>query len=73
MHRFGVDTCGFAHNTDYDLCSRWMAMSAFFPFYRNHNVGDSNLPGPYRYKTSQCMTKNVYLLRGNESGTNPSH
>lgn len=38
MPHFGADTCGFAGNSDYDLCSRWMELSAFFPFYRNHNV-----------------------------------
>ena len=36
---FGVDACGYADNTDVDLCSRWMELAAFFPFYRNHNSG----------------------------------
>ncbi|CAO2648181.1 Nn.00g074480.m01.CDS01 [Neocucurbitaria sp. VM-36] len=38
IQMFGADTCGFARNTDNQLCSRWMELSAFFPFYRNHNV-----------------------------------
>ena len=29
IQMFGADTCGFAHNTDYQLCSRWMELSAF--------------------------------------------
>ncbi|OTB00685.1 glycoside hydrolase family 31 protein [Hypoxylon sp. CI-4A] len=35
---FGPNACGYVHNADFDLCSRWMEMAAFFPFYRNHNI-----------------------------------
>jgi alpha-glucosidase len=46
---FGVDTCGFSGNTDMELCSRWMQLSAFFPFYRNHNVLSTIPQEPYRW------------------------
>jgi alpha-glucosidase len=46
---FGVDTCGFNGNTDEELCNRWMQLSAFFPFYRNHNVLSAIPQEPYRW------------------------
>jgi alpha-glucosidase len=46
---FGVDTCGFNGNTDEELCNRWMQLSAFFPFYRNHNVLSTIPQEPYRW------------------------
>ncbi|OJJ42298.1 hypothetical protein ASPZODRAFT_2122517 [Penicilliopsis zonata CBS 506.65] len=46
---FGVDTCGFMGNTDEELCNRWMQLSAFFPFYRNHNVLGAIPQEPYNW------------------------
>ena len=34
----GADTCGFNGDTNAELCTRWMALSAMLaPFFRNHN------------------------------------
>ncbi|KAF9067849.1 glycosyl hydrolases family 31-domain-containing protein [Rhodocollybia butyracea] len=45
----GADTCGFQGNTDEELCNRWMELSAFAPFYRNHNQRGAISQEPYRW------------------------
>ena len=60
---FGVDTCGFNGNTDEELCSRWMQLSAFFPFYRNHNVLSTIPQEPYRWASVAEASKTAMNIR----------
>ncbi|KAI9931271.1 hypothetical protein ASPWEDRAFT_101185 [Aspergillus wentii DTO 134E9] len=60
---FGADTCGFANNTDEELCNRWMQLSAFFPFYRNHNVLGSIPQEPYRWASVIEASKSAMSIR----------
>lgn len=60
---FGVDTCGFAGNSDEELCNRWMQLSAFFPFYRNHNVLSANPQEPYVWASVIDATKKAMNIR----------
>ncbi|KAF2714515.1 glycoside hydrolase family 31 protein [Pleomassaria siparia CBS 279.74] len=60
---FGADTCGFTHNTDYQLCSRWMELSAFFPFYRNHNVKAAISQEAYRWSSVAESSRRAMKVR----------
>ncbi|KAI1334512.1 glycoside hydrolase family 31 protein [Xylariaceae sp. FL0016] len=63
---FGVDTCGFADDSNEELCNRWMQLSAFFPFYRNHNeinaIGQEPYLWPSVAEASRVAMKIRYAL-----------
>lgn len=60
---FGVDTCGFNGNSDEELCNRWMQLSAFFPFYRNHNVLSAIPQEPYVWASVIDASKAAMKIR----------
>ncbi|PGH18398.1 hypothetical protein AJ79_00466 [Helicocarpus griseus UAMH5409] len=60
---FGVDTCGFNGNSDEELCNRWMQLSAFFPFYRNHNVLSAIPQEPYIWSSVIEASKKAMAIR----------
>ncbi|KAI9722871.1 MAG: hypothetical protein M1828_004437 [Chrysothrix sp. TS-e1954] len=59
----GADTCGFTGNSDYELCTRWMALSAFFPFYRNHNVIASISQEAYVWAATAESSRRAMAIR----------
>jgi alpha-glucosidase len=60
---FGVDTCGFNGNSAEELCNRWMQLSAFFPFYRNHNTLTANSQEPYVWASVIDASKKAMTVR----------
>ncbi|KAI0033893.1 glycosyl hydrolases family 31-domain-containing protein [Vararia minispora EC-137] len=59
----GADTCGFIGNTDEELCNRWMSLSAFVPFYRNHNQRGALSQEPYRWDSVAEATRAAIAVR----------
>lgn len=60
---FGADVCGFTGNSDYELCSRWMQLGSFFPFYRNHNILGAISQEPYVWESVTEATKTSMQIR----------
>ncbi|KAI9682323.1 MAG: hypothetical protein M1817_000377 [Caeruleum heppii] len=60
---FGADTCGFNGNSAEELCNRWMQLSAFFPFYRNHNVLSAIPQEPYVWASVIDASKRAMNIR----------
>jgi len=60
---FGVDTCGFNGNSDEELCNRWMQLSAFFPFYRNHNTRTAQPQEAYVWASVIDASKTAMNIR----------
>ena len=59
----GADTCGFNDNTDEELCNRWMQLSAFMPFYRNHNIKGAISQEPYRWDSVANASRTAITQR----------
>ncbi|EJD04630.1 uncharacterized protein FOMMEDRAFT_19850 [Fomitiporia mediterranea MF3/22] len=59
----GADTCGFNGNTDEELCNRWMQLSAFVPFYRNHNTLGAISQEPYRWDSVANASRIAMAVR----------
>ena len=54
---------GLSGNSDEELCNRWMQLSAFFPFYRNHNVLGAISQEPYIWESVIEATKLAMNIR----------
>lgn len=60
---FGVNACGYNHNADFDLCSRWMELAAFIPFYRNHNIKGTIPQEAYVWSSVAEASRRVLAVR----------
>lgn len=54
---------GFNGNSDEELCNRWMSLSAFFPFFRNHNTLSANPQEAYVWASVADASRKAMKIR----------
>ncbi|ELW64814.1 Sucrase-isomaltase, intestinal [Tupaia chinensis] len=60
----GADICGFFNNSEYQLCTRWMQLGAFYPYSRNHNIANTRRQDPASWnETFANMSRNILNIR----------
>ncbi|KAI8140128.1 glycosyl hydrolases family 31-domain-containing protein [Fennellomyces sp. T-0311] len=59
----GADICGFGYNATEELCTRWHALGAFYPFARNHNSKSSVDQYPYQWESTEVALRKALAIR----------